>query len=74
MPMEILLRELSTHIQAHPLRHLTPGPDRGSQNWSEASNNGSFHRGATETNSTSIREDAGSIPGRVQWVEGLVLL
>jgi len=35
---------------------------------------GSSHCGSVVTNSTSIHEDAGSIPGPSQWVKDLVLL
>ena len=40
------------------------------QEWSEF---WSSHRGSEERNLTSIHEDAGSIPGLVQWVKDLVL-
>ena len=42
--------------------------------WILKVNVGSSHCGSAEINSTSTHEDAGSIPGPIQWVKDLALL
>ena len=66
------LEQYSTWVYPHPHPCIKSSLDEESDRRKQSS--GSSHCSSVETNQNSIREEAGSIPGPLQWVKDSALL